>query len=1103
MGKRKRKASVSALRLASAAGLVACWGAWVPHASAGPPAAGDILDATGVRGGLVVHLGCSDGKLTAALRANDSYLVHGLEADAGRVRQARQHVRSLGLYGKVSVEQWSGNRLPYAGNLVNLLVAEDLGGVDMGEVMRVLAPNGVAYVKADGRWIKTIRPRPKEIDEWTHYLHDASNNAVANDTVVGPPRRCQWVAGPSWARSHDHLSSTSALVSAGGRIFYIVDEGPVASVAIQPRWRLVARDAFSGVLLWKRPVGPWEGHLRSFRTGPAELARRLVAVGDRVYVTLGYGKPISALDAATGKTVRTYEQTDNTLEIVCHGGALFAVVGDRPPDNTDGAAKPVKPAVTWHWWPVHEEKPPRKHVVALRADTGSAMWRKSDADTAEMMPTTLAAAGKRVFFQSHKEILALDASSGRVLWRAPRPVNRHRPSWSAPTLVVSAGVVLCGDRAVKAPTPDADPTDRPSRWMVNARGGVAPTGQLTAFAAETGRKLWEAPCRESYNSPPDVLVADGLVWSGDLVRAKEPGITVARDLKTGQVQRQRPRDQQFFKIIMSHHRCYRNKATEKYLVLGRDGIELINLATGKGLGHPWVRGACQYGVMPCNGLIYAPPHSCACHVETKVNGFYALAPAPAEQRPAEGGDARLERGAAYGKAARTGGEGDWPTYRHDALRSGRSSSVVPADIGPAWETSLAAGRLSSPVVADGKVFVACIDTHAVCALDARDGKVLWRFTAGGRVDSPPTIHAGTAIFGCADGWIYCVRAADGEMVWRFRAAPEDRRVVSYGQVESAWPVHGSVLVQGGVVYAAAGRSGFLDGGIHLLRLEAATGKKLSETPLQTGALPDVLSSDGTSVFLRHNRFDAKGVRQRTRVPHLYSPAGFLDGSWWHRTYWLCGTTMASAWGGWPQSGMRVPAGRMLVVDGKDVYGYGRLQQYHRNGSHVGLGRMRYLLYAYAGSAKAAPSPAAAAKAKAPAARKPAQAKRRGRKAPAKPQCRWSRSVPLLARAMLLSGRTLFVAGPPDCFAYAGQGITDPYHIASAEALREQEAALAGKKGALLWAVSPADGSKIAEHRLNASPVWDGLAAAGGHLYLSTVNGKVLSMHSKMQVEENR
>jgi 2-polyprenyl-3-methyl-5-hydroxy-6-metoxy-1,4-benzoquinol methylase len=60
-----------------------------------------ILDDTGVKGGLIVHIGCGDGKLTAALHANDGFLVHGLDTDPGNIDQAREHVRSLKLYGKV------------------------------------------------------------------------------------------------------------------------------------------------------------------------------------------------------------------------------------------------------------------------------------------------------------------------------------------------------------------------------------------------------------------------------------------------------------------------------------------------------------------------------------------------------------------------------------------------------------------------------------------------------------------------------------------------------------------------------------------------------------------------------------------------------------------------------------------------------------------------------------------------------------------------------------------------------------------------------------------------------------------------------------------
>ncbi|MFW6164317.1 MAG: methyltransferase domain-containing protein, partial [Planctomycetota bacterium] len=287
----------------------------------------EIVETTGIRGGLVVHLGCGDGTLTAALKPSDSYLVHGLDRAAKHVAAARKHIRKLGLYGPVAVARLRGARLPYADNLVSLVIAENLGGVPMAEVLRVLRPEGVAYVKADGQWTKRTKPRPKDIDTWTHYLHGPNNNAVAHDAVVASPHRVQWVGEPKWARHHNHLSSLSAMVCSGGRWFAIVDEGPIATLALPPEWKLVARDAFSGVVLWKRDVGPWEGHLRPFRSGPTELARRLVAVGDRVYVTLGYNKPLVALDAATGKTLHTYEGTKGTVEILCAEGVLYLVAG--------------------------------------------------------------------------------------------------------------------------------------------------------------------------------------------------------------------------------------------------------------------------------------------------------------------------------------------------------------------------------------------------------------------------------------------------------------------------------------------------------------------------------------------------------------------------------------------------------------------------------------------------------------------------------------------------------------------------------------------------------------------------------------------------------
>ncbi|MHC4702629.1 MAG: class I SAM-dependent methyltransferase, partial [Planctomycetota bacterium] len=283
-----------------------------------------ILAETGVKGGLVVHLGCGNGKLTAALRANDSYLVHGLDKDAGNIEKARDHISSIDLYGEVSVEQWAGKVLPYNDNVVNLLIADDLGNVSMSEVMRVLCPNGIAFINGK----KTAKPRPSDIDEWTHFLHDADGNAVAKDAKVATPKHLQWEAEPKRTRDHDALASISAMTSSNGRIFYILDEGPTSLVHHPADWKLIARDAFNGKLLWKRGIDSWMTHLSPFRSGPAHLPRLLVSIGDRVYVTLGFDAPITMLDAATGETIRTYEGSEKTEEIIYYNGTLLTVKGD-------------------------------------------------------------------------------------------------------------------------------------------------------------------------------------------------------------------------------------------------------------------------------------------------------------------------------------------------------------------------------------------------------------------------------------------------------------------------------------------------------------------------------------------------------------------------------------------------------------------------------------------------------------------------------------------------------------------------------------------------------------------------------------------------------
>jgi SAM-dependent methyltransferase len=342
--------------------------------------------------------------LTAALRSADNWTVQGLDTDPEKVAAAREYFRSLEAGGRVSAAVFDGRLMPYADNLVNLLVVSQPSTVDVDECRRVLCPGGVmvSVSEAGSEIVKElVKPWPETIGDWTHYLHGPDNNAVSKDQVVGPPRHVQWTAGPQYSRSHDHLASVSAMVSSGGRLFSIVDTGSIAFAAASPRWRLVARDAFSGVLLWEREIPTWEYHLRDFRAGPADLARRLVAVGDRVYVTLGYGQPISMLDAATGETIRELPATDETQEFLVCGGTLFVVLGT--PDTNWPAAKAREIVQQQDYEPPFEQTTPPAHQNAGRGHgrkQARCSGRMPSRTSQTLMPSTLAVADGRAVFQN-------------------------------------------------------------------------------------------------------------------------------------------------------------------------------------------------------------------------------------------------------------------------------------------------------------------------------------------------------------------------------------------------------------------------------------------------------------------------------------------------------------------------------------------------------------------------------------------------------------------------------------------------------------------------------------------------------------------------------
>jgi outer membrane protein assembly factor BamB len=993
----------------------------------------EILDSAGLRGGLIVHVGCGTGELTAELRADDGYLVHGLDADASNVEAARRRVLARGLHGKVTFDRFDGRRLPYIDDLANLIVVSGEGrSVPRAELLRALAPGGVALV--DGERI--VKPRPPDIGEWTHWLHGPDNNAVSPDTKVGVSRRLKWIAPPLWSRHHNLLPSVSAMVSSGGRIFYIIDEGPIAVKGGPDRWALVARDAFNGLFLWRRPIAVWGwkrwskvefSGLMRFKA-PSQIARRLVAAGDVVYATLGFDEPVEALDAATGETLRRFPGTERASEILYRDGVLAIA------RNTDV---------------------PGKDVMALDARTGNVLWERKGfrgvtAHGDELKAYTdayLTMGRERLFMLDGDDLRALDLASGRDAWRRPRPEMKRDVSGhyefnhaNLCSLVYHEGILLLGQMQ-----PFADNLNkRQEKAMV-----------IRAHDAATGRLIWERPgLTLAHFTPPDLFVRGGLVWTFKGKPLRLQGL----DVRTGE-----PRKEHAAGDIPvgHHHRCYRNKATERYYLAGEEGIEYVDFDSGEVDVHHWLRGACRYGVMPANGLIYLPTHHCGCHANTLLNGFIALGVETGTGEPTPDAG-RLERGA--GGDAPDGPEArpdDWPAYKHGNSRGNRARAAISANA-PAGEplswTREVAATVTAPVVACGAVYVGSPDENTVCRLDASSGEIAWRFVADGPVDTPPTYHRGKLVFGTRAGSVYALAAGDGRMLWRFRAAPTGALLTAFGRLESPWPVHGSVLVMDGKAYCVAGRSMNLDSGLHVYALDVNTGKPLQHANLKADpapkgetkgvVLPDVLVSDGASIFMRTLRLDPRDVTKHgpaKRGPFLSATdGGLLDWTWFNSSYWQ----------------YRFARAQMLVFDDDGIYGVRSIKRFITKSYGQDIftaGRGGYQLFAA--------KPGAGAKA--------GGKTGKGRKRGASPKDAWVKRIPIRARAMALTDDHILIAGTRDVLSDK-----DPW------------AALEGRAGGVVAVFARSGGAKLWERDLAAPPVHDGIAVTGDGVFLSLEGGSV-------------
>ncbi len=739
-------------------------------------------------------------------------------------------------------------------------------------------------------------------------------------------------------------------------------------------------------------------------------------------------------------------------------------------------------------------------LVAIDVLTGNTLWRK---EAVRVVPYALAAKQGKVIYHTMEALVCCDLRSGNQLWRAPYIIGFTLGGIS--NLVISDDVVFYhGNRQMSNPAGAAE---------IKKKGRTPKSPIfLTAFSLVDGKELWQCGIKRmawagACTQPADLFVIDGLVYCGTFE---------GRDIKTGEIKKTLAVD----KLISPghHYRCHRSKATTRYLILPKRGAEFVDVEGGSHMRNDWLRAPCFTGATPANGLFYVPTDQCFCYPGVKFNGYFALSAEPAKPLIPSNTTA-LEKGPAYGSLSIVhyplSIDNDWPMHRHNSQRSGSTKTKVDARLRTLWQIDLDSNG-SQPVVVGNRLWVAEKDAHAIHCLETDTGKTIWRFTAGARIDSVPTVHKGRLLFGCRDGYVYCLRAQDGALAWRFRAAPDCTKIVSYDQLESVWPIQGSVLVQDDVVYFAAGRSSFLDGGMIVYGLDAVTGKELYHhvldgpwpdikkdkgTPFaMEGALNDLMVSDGEHLYLQRIKFDAKLNRLEAPqgsslgeldmgVNHLTATGGFLDDTGYDRIYWMYG----KRWPGFYLAQQSPKAGQLLVFDDHTTYAVKYFYRRHQWSPLFVPEDQGYLLFADDNDNE----PTFLVKGEKPgflewlpkgsasdSHRRGGQGVEKGTGYVRQKAEKWQSMVPLRIRAMVLTRSAgsntatdlLFAAGLPD--------VVDP---------DDPLASFEGRKGALLNAYSAKDGSLLSSIPLASEPAFDGLIAAQGKLYLVTKDAKLLCL----------
>jgi len=603
-------------------------------------AAETAVDVAGVKKGYCLVLGANIGKLAYEIAKRSEFRVIGVEPDASKVAAARKRLAAAGLYGsRIVIHHGELDKLRYQKWVANLVVSDEtLASGKMppsaSEVYRVLRPSGGVVVLAqppgagdrvalarwgaravpgwqveawqDGGAIGIARRGPVPgAGEWTHLYADGGNSASSGDALPPGAVDIQWFGRPGPRRMVDRHEKNVAPLYKDGRLFISGDN------------YVIAVDAYNGTVLWEHDLP------QSIRLGALKNCGSMVATDDCLYVAAA-GRCVG-FDVKTGEQKLAFSIPEHPLNEGSEWGYV-ASVGDL----LFGSA--AKPGATFRIQDVdtqtliwRDEQPVvcSDFLFAMDRHTGKTRWTYVPEHGVLMNPA-IAVGGGRVYaiestnpktrsagngrikldvlLGEGSNLVALDMSSGEVLWRRPADLQEIRHvlflSYAQETLVVT------GSKNV--------PADDEMRVRYD----------LSAFDAATGRLLWQ-----STQKPVPDHILDGphgeQVQHSAIVGQTIYNTGFALDLRTG-------RPVPGWKWQKSD-KCG-TVSTSAFCAFSRySSPRMFNLKTGEYTPLTSVtRPGCWINIIPAGGLVLIPEASSGCTCYYSVQTSIALVPRDVE-----------------------------------------------------------------------------------------------------------------------------------------------------------------------------------------------------------------------------------------------------------------------------------------------------------------------------------------------------------------------------------------------------------------------------------------------------------------------------------------